>query len=63
VYEVGEVSPVRKMLTIDVDDAYDWLDAHVGDDRYGDIQVYDVSWVGQRDPIPVRTLPSTRRRL
>lgn len=63
VYKVGEVLPVQKMLTVDVNAAYDWLDTHIGADQYGDIQVYDVSWVGQRDPVLVRTLPSARRRL
>ncbi|MFG1945582.1 hypothetical protein [Nonomuraea sp. NPDC048826] len=61
VYQIGEVDPVEQMLTIDIDEAYGWLDRHIGDQQYGDVQVYDITWAPSRPPTLVRTLPSRRR--
>ncbi|WP_219506483.1 hypothetical protein [Nonomuraea ceibae] len=61
VYKVGEVSPIEQMLTINIDEAYGWLDTHIGDQQYGDIQVYDVTWAATKPPTLLRTLPSRRR--
>ncbi|MEU4224657.1 hypothetical protein AB0F17_10200 [Nonomuraea sp. NPDC026600] len=63
VYKVGKVSPVEQALSVDVNEAFDWLDTHIGDGQYGDIHVYDISWARDHEPTLLRTLPSSRRRV
>ncbi|MEO3800077.1 hypothetical protein [Nonomuraea sp. B1E8] len=63
VFKVGSLDARDAYLTIDVNDAYDWLDEHVGDGHYGDIAVYDISFPSKREPTLVKTLSGTRRRV
>ncbi|MGA5763932.1 hypothetical protein [Nonomuraea bangladeshensis] len=62
VFKVGESDSQDAYLTIDVNDAYDWLDENVGEGFYGDIAIYDISFPSQREPTLLKTLSGTRRR-
>ncbi|GAA3785937.1 hypothetical protein GCM10022226_00090 [Sphaerisporangium flaviroseum] len=60
-FKVGSNDVQDAYLTIDVDDAYDWLGENIGEGFYGDIAVYDISYARTRQPWLVKTLPGTRR--
>jgi hypothetical protein len=60
VFEVGSTDIKDAYLSVNLDDAYTFLNSNIGDGQYGDVAIYDISFAGTRPPSMIKTLPSRR---
>ncbi|TDE34275.1 hypothetical protein E1295_37200 [Nonomuraea mesophila] len=53
---------MKSFLTVNLNEALDWLEVTTPAGGSGVVAMFDIQWVPGRDPTLVKTLPSRRRR-
>ena len=62
-FKVGDARPVDLFLTVSLNEALEWLELTTPVDGSGDVAMFDIQFVPNREPTLIKTMPPRQRRM